>query len=337
MPCPTYDSRALIEIPQWKERRLRHRSARLVPDRVRSRVSQVDSATRTRFEALPGVDRFESLFSDALRGLTDVSSRAARASVRREAVLRGYQKRGHDVRTIADICKLTLADIDDVKPRLDLAYIVASTVEGAGAGLAVSGGQFVLTGGAVLGPGAGAAPGAAAVITAMAADAAAVLVASHRAVAHVAAYYGYDVDDPAERVFALGVLNVGTTSDAGKAAAFVELNKIVQGLARRQTWNQLNERAVTKIVSRVYATLGMRLTQRKLAQAVPVVGIVLGAGLNARLLSRVLEDAEHAYRERFLREKYGLPLDAEIEVVFPDDVVNISEIVDAEIVEEPES
>lgn len=41
------------------------------------------------------------------------------------------------------------------------------------------------------------------------------------------------------------MLGVGTASEMGKAAAYAELNKIVQGLARRQTWKQLNERTVT--------------------------------------------------------------------------------------------
>ena len=36
----------------------------------------------------------------------------------------------------------------------------------------------------------------------------------------------------------------------------------------------------------------------------PVVGIAIGAGLNARLLSNLASDAEHPYRERCLREKH---------------------------------
>jgi hypothetical protein len=161
---------------------------------------------------------------------------------------------------------LELRDVDAVMPRLDLAYIAATFAEGAAAGLVVSGGQVTMAGGALLGAGAGAAPGAAVVVGAMAADAAAVLMATQRAVTHVAAYYGYDTDRPEERLFALGVLGIGTASELGKAAAYVELNKIVQGLARRQTWKQLNERIVTKVVSQVYARLGMRLTLRKLGR-----------------------------------------------------------------------
>lgn len=50
----------------------------------------------------------------------------------------------------------------------------------------------------------------------------------------------------------------------------------------------------------------MTITKEKLGQAVPVVGIVIGAGLNARILAKVTSDAEHLYRERFVRDRYGL-------------------------------
>ena len=82
-------------------------------------------------------------------------------------------------------------------------------------------------------------------------------------------------------------------------------------LARRATWAQLNKNAVTQIVKAFYERFASRLTRKKLGQeqvgqAVPVVGIVIGARLNARLLSNLTSDAEHLYREWFLREEYSL-------------------------------
>jgi hypothetical protein len=219
-----HDAEAFEDVEDWKRRRLRTDGRRRVPARLRDRVSRAGAAARHRLENLPGADRFETLFLDALRGLTDLGARAAHASIRREAILAAYRKRSHHVQTLRDIHRLDLSDITRVKPRLDLAYIAASTVEGAGAGLAVSGGQILAAGGAVAGAGVGAAPGAGTVVAAMAAVAAAVLVASHRAVAHIAAYYAYyayDVDEPEERLFALGVLGVGTAGDAtAKYAAY---------------------------------------------------------------------------------------------------------------------
>lgn len=225
-------------------------------------------------------------------------------------------------------------------------YTTFSTIEGAGAGLAVSGGELLATTGGVFGAGAGAAPGVGTVAAAIAADATLVLGAMTRAVAHTAAYYGYDTELPQERVFALGVLNFGMAQQAGKSFAYVQLNKIVNDLARRATWAQLNKNAVTQIVKAFYERFATQLTRKKLGQAVPVLGIVIGAGLNARLLSNLTSDAEHLYRERFLREKFGLePIAVTVTtkggdadpVNDVDDVVHIAEIVDETIADEQHS
>ncbi|HEX6347506.1 EcsC family protein [Umezawaea sp.] len=319
-----YDSRAwasLIEGEQTTERSL-------LPAVVRNRLQRTGEVAKRRIDSIPGSEKFQDLLMKALGGFTDLGSRAARASVRSSAVVKSFQKRGHAVESIEDIRKLPLKVLDDVKPRLDIAYISASTVQGAAAGLAVSGGEL-------LGLASGGAPGAGVVVGAMAADAAAVLVASQRAVAHVAAYYGYDLTRPEEQMFALGVLNLGTSSDVTKAAAYLELNKLVQGLARKHTWDQLRQNVVTKVVEQVYAQLGIRLTQRKLGQAVPVVGVLIGAGMNAKTLSRVVDDAEHAYRKRHLQEKYGIVDDVPLPTVTAvrDDTIPIVDILDAEIVE----
>jgi EcsC family protein len=300
----------------------------LLPAVVRDRLQRTGEVAKRRIDMIPGSEQFQGLLMKALGGFTDLGSRAARASVRSGAVLKAYQKRGHAVETIEDIRTLPLSEMDKVKPRLDIAYITASTLQGAAAGLAVSGGEL-------LGVASGGAPGAGVVVGAMAADAAAVLVASQRAVAHVAAYYGYDLARPEEQMFALGVLNLGTSSDVTKAAAYLELNKLVQGLARKHTWDQLRQNVVTKVVEQVYAQLGMRLTQRKLGQAVPVVGVLIGAGLNAKTLSRVVDDAEHAYRKRHLQEKYGIVDNVPSPTVTAerDNTIPIVDILDAEIVE----
>ena len=63
------------------------------------------------------------------------------------------------------------------------------------------------------------------------------------------------------------------------------------------------------MIDRVYAALGGRLTKRKLAQAVPVAGAVINAGVNAGLIHQTFRRSEVAYRLRFLSEKYGIDPD----------------------------
>lgn len=302
-----YDERAWAEIVEWRQNRLTARTRRMLPAAVRDRAVKAGQNAKEKFEALPGAHEFESKFLETLGGLGDFGARTAMASVRDGSIIKAYRKRGHTVDDLDDIRKLHLQVIDRVKPKLGLAYTAGATAEGAVAGLAVSGGELLATAGGVFGVGAGSAPGAATVIGAMAADAVAVLLGANRAVAHIAAYYGYDIDKPDERLFALAVLGMGTATGAGKVAAYAEINKLVQMLARRATWEQLRKNAVTRVVEQVFARIGIRITQRKLGQAVPIVGTVFGAGMNAKLFMSVTDDAEHIYRERFLRERHGLP------------------------------
>src|SRR3954451_14478813 len=269
-----YDARAWAEIVEWRRQRLTARTRRLLPAAVRERAVKVGKNAKEKFEALPGAQEFESRFLEALGGLGDFGARTAMASVRDDAIIEAYRKRGHTVDDLDDIRKLDLQVIDRVKPKLGLAYTAGATVEGAAAGLAVSGGELLATAGGVFGVGAGAAPGAGTGIGALAGDAVAVLIGTNRAIAHIAAYYGYDVDRPDERLFALAVLGMGTASEVGKAAAYAEINKLVQMLARRAAWDQLRQNTVTRVVEQVFVRLGFRLTQRKLGQAVPVVGAV---------------------------------------------------------------
>jgi len=330
-----YEERAWAEIAEWRQGRLTARTRRVIPAAVRDRAVKVGHTAKEKFEALPGAHEFESKFREALGGLGDFGARTAMASVRDDAIIKAYRKRGHTVDDLDDIRKLELQVIDRVKPKLGLAYTAGATVEGAAAGFAVSGGELLATAGGVFGVGAGGAPGAAAVIGAMAADAVAVLLGTNRAVAHIAAYYGYDVDKPDERLFALAVLGMGTATEVGKAAAYAEINKLVQMLARRATWDQLRKNTVTRVVEQVFARIGIRITQRKLGQALPVVGTLFGAGMNAKLLLSVTDDAERVYRERFLRERYGLPAhDAFLGTSASSedfDVIDVAELLDEEL------
>ncbi len=333
-----YDRSAWAEIEAWRDKRLNGVQRHMLPNVARQQLARVGTAAHERLNVMPGADAFQGLFFRAVDGLVGMVNRMTIASVRRQAVVAAYAKRGHAIAEISDIRELELRDIDKVKPRLELHYTVASTVEGAGAGLAVSGGEFFAAGETAVTAGVGAAPGAGTVIGIMAADAVAVLVAATRAVAHTAAYYGYDTELADERLYALGVLNFGLAEQAGKTAAYVELSKIVHDLARRASWDQLDKNVVTQIVKTVYARLGEKITKEKLAQALPVVGIVIGAGLNARILARVTSDAEHLYRERFLREKHG-PLTTSPTALPPgsaagSDSIPIVDIVDAELVAE---
>ncbi len=326
-----YDRKAWQEIQKWREPSAgRH----LLPKPVKRLAASGLRGLGAGATAIPGSATVVAAVEGALGGLLGSVDRVAVASVHRTAIISRFTKQGHAVADLADIRDLELSDIDKVKPRVDLRYMLASMGEGAASGAAMTGGYVLAAGGAAAG-GVGAAPGISLLVGVTAADAVAVLAASSRASAEIAAYYGYDVELPHERLYASAVLGVGLASQAGKAAAYQELNKLVQALARRKTWEVLNKNVMTQVIKSVYEQFGVRLTQKKLGQAVPVVGIVLGAGLNATTLNGVTEAAENIYRERFLRERYGI---AENVVQGPgrsdeQDVVDVAEILEAELVD----
>ena len=130
-----YDQRAWAETEKWRERRLTSRGRRLIPEKIRGKVSDFGRALKDKFETLPGSEEFEAVFTRARGRLVDLGSRGAMTTVRDGAILSAYRKRGHDVKSISDIRKVDLKDVDKVKPNLALAYAGTTAAEGAAAGV----------------------------------------------------------------------------------------------------------------------------------------------------------------------------------------------------------
>mgnify|MGYP001749367362 FL=1 len=156
------------------------------------------------------------------------------------------------------------------------------------------------------------APGVGVTASAMAVDVTTFLAAATRLVAHTAAYYGYDSEDPTERLFSTMVLSqaidpagAGRDFIVEKQATMLAFNKVMQDLARQGSVDMLGGSAIVSAMKSLFSAMGVRLATRKLAQIVPVAGIVVSAGLNAALMRTIGETADHLYRERFLAERYG--------------------------------
>ncbi len=178
-------------------------------------------------------------------------------------------------------------------------------------GAAMAGGTIVAAGGSIFGAGAGAAPGFGVAAGAFAADTATVLVTSTRLTAEIGMYYGYDPTDEYEQLFHGAVLSYGTAAGTtAKNAAYADLFRLTQMLARKAATDQLNKSALSKILQPLFKALALRLTKAKLGQIVPVAGVVVGAGMNYAMIEHVGQTAHWAYRERFLRDK-GYPFDYE--------------------------
>ena len=228
--------------------------------------------------------------------------RVARAGLSPKRVVAKHRRRGHDVSSLHDLRNLDLEQIHAVRGRASSwLYPTGAALSGAGAGLAISGGELVT---AVSG-GAGAAPSGAVIAGAFVGDAAAVLALSTRAVGRSALMHGYDPESPAEKLFILSVVNAGSAvSASAKTAAFTDISKLTQALARGKSWEVLNETVVAKVAGEFAKRFSFRLTKQGLGKVVPAAGIVLGGTLNWATLEGIVDAADIAYRRRFLLEKY---------------------------------
>lgn len=276
-----------------------HASRRkIIPARLREKTSAVVAATGQRAQDLPGAESAQAVVSRALDGTLSLTFRPALRTATAESVLKVYARKGVDVSSMADVRQLSLEDRDQRQPRRTL-YAGVAAGEGAATAVAVTGSTVAttVTGGVT----AGVAVGAVAV------DAVASLALMGRAVGDVASRFGYDMREPGEELFAMGVLSLGMAGDVGaKTQALAALSRLTQRMMRQATWNELNKHLLVQALQKVYQRLGLRLTQRKLAQVVPIAGIGINAALTASLVDKTFERAQAVYRLRTLSEKYGI-------------------------------
>lgn len=267
-----YDRKALREIHAWKN----PETGRL--DKARSAIVRPFDKTGDALLATPGV-------GDAIRhtaeGITSVSNDLAQWSISQERVYRGFHKAGHaNVHSARDIRNLDLEQIDKVVGFLDTRYKGMTLVEGAGLGAV-----------GLLG---------------IPPDIVALLTLNLRAIGEYATYYGFDVSSQRERLFVLNILGLNSSSTPKcKGLAMAQLVRIAQDVARNQTWKQLEQHTFVRVIQQISKALGIRLTKKKLAQVVPVVGAAIGGGFNAYFTMNVCRSSYYLYRERFLAEKYG--------------------------------
>lgn len=179
----------------------------------------------------------------------------------------------------------------------------------------ISGGELVTA----VSAGAAASPSATAIGGALAVDGAVVLGLASRSVGHVPLLYGYDPEEPGEKVFVMSVINTGTAmSTSAKTAPMADISKLTQALYRGKAWAVLDKSIVAQVSKRLAEKFVDRLTKQGLGKFVPVAGIILGGGLNWATLEGIVDVADVAYRRRFLLGKYPYLADDEAPTSFPD-------------------
>jgi len=305
----TDDDRAQWDaIQEWKAAQVNPRSPRVITQRIRSYVLTPLKKVVGFAGKMPGVATVAGWISSAVLGLVEKATSAAESSVRRERIVKAYRRAGNDVECLEDIRNLNLAEIQLVRPHLKVGYAVVTATEGAVSSVFATGGAVA----ALLGLGIASAPGIGVIMGAIGLDIATFLASSARLVSHTAAYYGYDTEDPAEKLFSTMVLSqaIAPRSKADdhaveKATSMRVFNKVVRKLTKRGSMESVGNNALTASVNSLFAALGARLVGMKMAQILPIIGIIVGMVLNASLMRTIGVTADHLYRERLLIERYG--------------------------------
>ena len=305
----TDDDRAQWDaIQEWKAAQVNPRSPRVITQRIRSYVLTPLKKVVGLAGKIPGAAAIACWISSAVLGLVEKTTAAAESSVRRERIVKAYRRAGNDVECLEDIRNLNLAEIQLVRPHLKVGYAAVSATEGAVSSVVATGGAVA----AILGLGIASAPGIGVVTGAIGLDIATFLASSARLVSHTAAYYGYDTKDPAEKLFSAMVLSqaIAPRSKADdhaveKATSMRVFNKVVRKLTKRGSMESVGNNALTASVNSLFAALGTRLVGMKMAQILPIIGIIVGMVLNASLIRTIGVSADNLYRERLLLERYG--------------------------------
>lgn len=274
-------------------------SRSLVPRQVRDAATRIGRSVRSGASRVPGNEVVAAAYAKAARGLIDFTTGNGIHSVSLDESIRRHQAKGHELKNSQDFLRFDLRDCDEMLPNRKRVHEFVAIAEGAAASLLITGATVSTTvsGGTT----------AAVALATVAADSVFVMAGLGRVVGVVAVSYGFDPNLPEEELFALQVLGLGmAVGEGAKAAALASLSRLTQDMMRRATWTQLNEHLLVDVINRAFATMGLRLTQKKLAQVVPVAGVAISAGVNLQLLHRVDDAAIHAYRLRFLTLKYNL-------------------------------
>ncbi|MGP9786684.1 EcsC family protein [Glutamicibacter sp. 287] len=269
-------------------------------DFVGKGANAIGTGARKAAGAIP--DGLADWSGSAFGSMRKTVARVSRAGLSSQRVVAKHKKRGHDVALLHDLRCLDLQKIDLVRGQgTSWGYPIAAALSGMGAGLVISGGELAVpvTGGAA------AAPSGAAIAGAIVGDAAWVLGLASRSVGHVSLLYGYDPEEPGEKVFVMSVVNAGTAMSASaKTAAMADISWLTQALVRGKTWAVLDKSIVAQVSRQFANKFAIRFTKQGLGKVVPLAGIAIGGAFNWATLESIVDAASIAYRRRFLLEKY---------------------------------
>jgi hypothetical protein len=271
-----YEQNAIEEIRSWRNPPTTWFTS------AREQASSAWNSVTDLVHEIPGVDW---TIENVVTGLLELTNEITQDSIWTDAVIKDFHSKGHKIGTLKDIHGLDLEAVDSAMDGLSKKYIGLATVEGAATGVA----------------------GAAGIVP----DLVALVSINLRASGEYATYCGFDISQPEERLFALELLDrVAEPSNNKKNFTISPAVRTVSRVARKTGSQVLEQVGIGNTFEAVARRLGIALTEKKLAQMVPVTGAFIGGGLNYLYTGNVCKTAHFLYRERFLEAKHGVGIAA---------------------------
>ncbi|MGP4715788.1 EcsC family protein [Psychrobacter sp. T6-6] len=221
-------------------------------------------------------------FGDALTKATEQSitalSNAANWTLNTQDVINTYQNEsdiaGSSITTFSDIERLPIAVVDKQVELFKSKYVALTSAQGVTTGVAGWVG--------------------------IPADVVGLITANLRAIGEYATYYGFDINNKGEQLFAMSLLAVATSASAEERKAALDNTDAMVKDPQTQAFNQVNEEVMSRVVRQTATKVATNMVKTKAAQIIPTVGAVVAGGVNASYTASVCEAAHQCYRERFL-------------------------------------
>lgn len=146
-------------------------------------------------------------------------------------------------------------------------------------------------------------------IAGLVADVPALITMSFRVIHKIGLCYGFECKSEEDKKFVLAILSTAGANTLTEKATSVALLQKMNVMVAKTTWKTLTEKAMANrygveaaviTIKSVAKQLGINITKRKAAQAIPIIGGVVGAAINTAFINDIAWAARRSYQERWL-------------------------------------
>jgi len=136
---------------------------------------------------------------------------------------------------------------------------------------------------------------------------------SFKVIQQVGSCYGFKMDEPRMSMKVFSCLTIASaTSAQAKSLALADMAITTEALVKEWTYKKIAEttntgtlvQALKNMTKRMPQKIAKNVTQKKLGQALPIVGGFVGAGFNYWFVNNVTTSAQMIFRELYLSRKY---------------------------------